>query len=61
MMACCNARDIDPFQWLRDVLTRIPNTPQEKLDDLLPHNWTQQVFDIPRERFHYPLPKDSLN
>ena len=52
--ACCKSLGIDPFQYLRDVATRLPNTPEENLDDLLPHKWKQQVFDIPQSAFIYP-------
>jgi transposase len=38
----CKAQDIDPREWLTDVLTRIPvynNDYRLDLADLLPHNW----------------------
>jgi transposase len=31
--------DLDPYAYLRDVLERLPVTPQRQLDDLLPHRW----------------------
>jgi transposase len=31
--------DIDPQAWLADVLSRIAETPQNRLSDLLPWNW----------------------
>ena len=31
--------DVDPQAWLADVLARIAETPQGKLDQLLPWNW----------------------
>lgn len=31
--------DIDPQTWLADVLARIAELPQSKLDELLPWNW----------------------
>ena len=30
----------DTFAYLRDLLTRLPARPQERLDDLLPDRWT---------------------
>jgi hypothetical protein len=30
----------DPFAYLRDVLTRLPDQPKENLADLLPGRWT---------------------
>ncbi len=32
--------DIDPKAWLADVLARIADIPQSRLDELLPWNWT---------------------
>lgn len=35
----CHRLKIDPWQYLQEVLTRLPRTPPEQLDDLLPHRW----------------------
>ena len=32
--------DIDPLAWLADVLAHIADTPQSRLADLLPWNWS---------------------
>ena len=32
--------DIDPQAWLADVLARIADHPVQKLDELMPSNWT---------------------
>ena len=32
---------IDPQAWLADVLTRLPDHPARRIDDLLPWNWIQ--------------------
>lgn len=32
--------DVDPQAWLADVLARIADHPAQKLDELLPWNWT---------------------
>lgn len=50
----CKSLGINPFHYLRDVITRLPHTPADQLLELLPHNWKQQVFDIPQSRFQYP-------
>src|SRR5208283_2124374 len=34
--------DVDPQAWLTDVLARIADTPQTRLADLLPWNWTAE-------------------
>ena len=42
LLGCCAAQDVNPREWLTDVLTRIPyynNNYSLDLADLLPHNW----------------------
>ena len=42
LLGCCGALDVNPREWLTDVLTRIPNYNNNyslDLADLLPHNW----------------------
>lgn len=42
LLGCCKASDVNPRQWLTDVLTRIPKYNSDyslDLADLLPHNW----------------------
>lgn len=31
----------DPYAYIRDVLTRLPNHPDSRIDELLPHRWQQ--------------------
>lgn len=38
--ATCKRHGVDPFGYLRDVLTRLPTQPADRLDDLLPDRWT---------------------
>lgn len=33
----CKINKIEPYSWLKETLTRIPNHSIQKLDDLLPH------------------------
>jgi len=35
----CNRLDVEPWAYLQDVLTRLPATPSEGLDALLPDRW----------------------
>jgi transposase len=35
----CHRLGIEPWAYLKDVLTRLPTTPQEQLADLLPDRW----------------------
>ena len=39
-VASCQRVGIDPFTWLKDVLSRIAAHPITRLAELLPHNWT---------------------
>jgi transposase len=38
-IATCERHKVDPFAYLRDVLTHIAATPLSQLDQLLPHRW----------------------
>jgi transposase len=43
LLGCCKASEVNPREWLTDVLTRIPEYNSNyslDLADLLPHNWT---------------------
>ena len=39
LVASCQRAGIEPFLWLKDVLSRIAIHPITRLADLLPHNW----------------------
>jgi transposase len=39
LLGCCKMHGIDPYAWLKDVLTRLPLHPINKINELLPHNW----------------------
>jgi len=42
LLGCCIASDVNPREWLTDVLTKIPYYNRDyslDLADLLPHNW----------------------
>jgi transposase len=38
-VASCQRASVDPFAWLKDVLSRIAAHPITRLTELLPHNW----------------------
>ena len=42
-IATCERHHLNPFEYLRDVLTRIAATPVSKLADLLPGQWTMET------------------
>jgi transposase len=49
----CNRHRVDPFAYLRDVYTRLPTTPESKLDSLLPDHWIQEHPEhLIQERVH---------
>jgi transposase len=39
LFGTCKLHKVNPFEWLRDVLTRIPTYPINKIEQLLPQNW----------------------
>ena len=43
LIGTAKLNDVDPQAWLADVLARIADTPQHRLDELLPWNWRQPV------------------
>lgn len=40
LLGTCKINNINPYDWLRDVLERIPTHPFNKIEELLPHRWT---------------------
>ena len=38
-VASCQRVEVDPFAWLKDILSRIAAHPITRLAELLPHNW----------------------
>jgi transposase len=44
LFGCCKASDVNPREWMTDVITRIPEYNANydlDLADLLPHNWNE--------------------
>jgi len=39
LVATCKKHEVNPQQWLSDVLRRIPTHPHKQIDELLPHLW----------------------
>lgn len=39
LVASCKANGVEPWAYLRDVFTRLPSLPAERLDELLPDVW----------------------
>jgi transposase len=40
LVATCEARDIDPVEYLQDVIMRVDTHPASRIDELLPHKWS---------------------
>ncbi len=43
LLATCQRHEVNPFTYLRDVLTRIAGHPYHRLPELLPNRWTPQT------------------
>jgi len=41
LFATCQANRVNAWAWLHDVICRLSELPEEKLDELLPHLWIQ--------------------
>jgi hypothetical protein len=39
LVASCQRVGVDPFAWLKQVLSRIITHPINRIAELLPHNW----------------------
>lgn len=39
--ACCKANNINPYEWLVDVMQRLNTTSIQNLEELLPHKWVK--------------------
>ena len=39
LLGTCKLHGLNPWEWLKDVLTRLPDHPINKIKELLPHNW----------------------
>jgi transposase len=53
-LVACEAHDVDPVAYLRDVLLRVDTHPASRIDELLPHRWNPR----PASRFE-PYVKTS--
>ncbi len=39
LLGTCKLNDVNPYEWLTDVLAKINDWPINRIHDLLPHNW----------------------
>jgi transposase len=43
IVECCRRRDIDPYAYLRDILTRLPSSTNWQIADLTPEAWARPL------------------
>ena len=41
-MFSCKLAGVDPFAWLKDVLSRIPTHPADRIGELIPREWKKR-------------------
>ena len=39
LLGTCKINDVNPYEWLKDVLDKINSWPINRISELLPHNW----------------------
>ncbi len=44
LVATAKLHQVEPFEYLKDLLRRIPDHPHHKIADLLPQNWTPKKY-----------------
>ncbi len=42
ILGSCWANHINPWAYVKNVLDKLPTTPEEDLESLLPHRWIEQ-------------------
>jgi transposase len=42
LLGTCKLHNVNPYEWLKDVIIRIPSHPINRIEELLPHIWCQQ-------------------
>ena len=42
LIVSCKLAGVDPFAWLRDVLSRIPTHPADRIGELIPREWKKR-------------------
>jgi transposase len=47
IVECCRRRDLDPYAYLRDILTRLPNSTNWQIADLTPEAWARNTSWLP--------------
>jgi transposase len=50
LLGTCKMHRVNPYEWLKDVIIRIPSHPINSIDELLPHLWCQQRSTISQDQ-----------
>jgi transposase len=45
LIATCEANEVNPVDYLADVLLRVQMHPASRIDELLPHNWKPPTLE----------------
>jgi transposase len=45
LIATCKLHDVNPYEWLKYVLTAMPTHPASRIRELLPQNWNQVIAE----------------
>ena len=49
LIECCRRRGLDPFAYLRDVLSRLPNMTNRQIPEVLPAMWAKNQRRLQRQ------------
>ena len=41
LFACCKMNEVEPLEWMTDVMQRLPEHPINRIEELLPHIWKE--------------------
>ncbi len=42
LIVSCKLAGVDPFAWLKDVLSRVPTHPTDRIGELIPREWKKR-------------------
>jgi transposase len=45
LLACCKMNEVDPLEWLTDIMQKLPHHPDNQIEQLLPHLWIKQKME----------------
>jgi len=48
--ATCKEHEVNPYEWLKDVLEKLPQTKVTQLEHLLPQNWSLPIKEKPPQQ-----------